>query len=154
MIPRETLPESESHPTAGVEQKVIAPRRYRVLVPPLYAHLVLVFGAGGILLWSGMLKPLRGPLGGILAYLISLPVALLTWPAHEYTLERMGPGAGANALTEVSVSATIIFAGWAALLWAPVLAAFWRKAPLWMVSLFQAVLLFAVFSLFWQYGNT
>jgi len=153
MDPNETMPRDETGP--GNEPGPETPNhgRFRPRILLLYAALVPAFGVGGMLQWGGALKPLREPFGGLFAYIIGLPLGLLTWPAHEYALERMGPGAGANAHSELSMGAAVIFLVWAAFLWGPILAAFRRKAPLWLVFLFQFTVLLTVFGLFWEYGN-
>lgn len=129
-------------------------RRVRIVILALYAVLVLVWGFGGLLTWSGAFRSLPGWVGKAVALVVALPMGLTTWPAHEFVLEMVtGAGAGANAPITVGFENAAVFVAWAILLWAPLSAACLRKVPVWLALSFQAALLLTVLGLFWEYGN-
>ena len=140
--------------TSKHEDQAAPKRRFRFGILALYVALVSAWGVGGLLAWSGAFRSSLGPMGKTFALVVALPLGLTTWPAHELVLELVtGQGAGANANIPAQYDTAALFIAWAAILWSPLVAAFWRKAPLWLVLVFQATLLFTVAANFWQYGN-
>lgn len=114
----------------------------------IYAIAVLLWTMVGTSMWAGLLKPL-----GVLGAALALPVGVTTWPAHEALLEMSGAGFGANALTQPTPAAFIVFLLWAGVLWSPLIVLYWRKLPCLVGVGLQAVLLIATFGLFWRFGN-
>jgi hypothetical protein len=134
------LPERDSSPPH---------RRYML---KCYIVLVLIWTVGGMLVWSGDVKPwfLASP---VWMKLVFVNFDFLTWPAHEATLYFTGKGLGSNALLELSVSSLSAFFIWSCILWGPVLSLRWRKIPAWFGAIALVLLVLLTFALFWKYGN-
>ena len=135
------------------ENKPAAPASHRRRVVTLYVALVLIWTAGGMSVWTGVLKTLLSRPYGQPVALALAPFGILTWPAHEATLCIEGKGLGANALCHVSLGSLLAFVLWSGLLWAPLLLRLARTIPLRLSMAAQVLVLVATFALFWKYGN-
>ncbi len=127
--------------------------RYGRRVVTWYVILVLIWAAGGISIWTGVLKPLLSQPYGQPVALALAPFGILTWPAHEAALYLEGKGLGANALCQLSIGSLAVFVLWSAILWAPVLLRLRKTIPLQLSMAAQVLLLVVTFALFWKYGN-
>ncbi len=136
-----------------VQDKQAAPPSHRRRVVTLYVALVLIWTAGGISIWTGVLKPLLSQPYGQPVALALAPFGILTWPAHEVALYLEGTGLGANALCQFSIASLLAFVLWSAILWAPLLLRLARTIPLQLSMTAQVLLLVLTFALFWKYGN-
>jgi len=78
--------------------------RYSRRVVTWYVVLVLLWTAGGMAIWTGVLKPLWSQPSGQLFGLVFAPFGFLTWPAHEAAMVMEGKGFGTDALCQFSGS--------------------------------------------------
>jgi len=136
-----------------VKDKQAGPARHRRQVAMWYIVLVLVWTAGGMSIWTGILKTLLSRPYGQPVALALAPFGILTWPAHEAALHLEGKGIGANALCQPSISSLLAFVLWSGLLWAPLLLRLARTIPLRLSMATQVLVLVVTFALFWSYGN-
>ena len=136
-----------------VQDKRAAPARHHRQVAMWYVVLVLIWAAGGVLVWTGALKSLLSRPYGQPVALALAPFGILTWPAHEAALCLEGKGLGANALCQVSLGSLLAFVLWSGLLWAPLLLRLTRTIPLRLSMATQVLVLLLTFALFWKYGN-
>ncbi len=127
--------------------------RYGRRVVTWYIVLVLIWTAGGISIWTGVLKPLLSQPYGQPVALALAPFGILTWPAHEAAMCMEGKGLGADALCQLSPGSLAVFVLWSAILWAPLLLRLRRTIPLQLSMATQVLLLVLTFALFWRYGN-
>lgn len=126
-------------------------RRKGVLV--WYILFVLIWSAGGMLVWTGTLKPLFSHIGSKWGIVIFGPFGFLTWPAHEASLCFSGKGLGSNALSSVSISSFASFVVWSCILWMPLFLLHRRSTPLWFGVMAQILLILLTLGLFWFYGR-
>ncbi len=136
-----------------VQEKPAAPAGHRRRVVTWYVALVLIWTAGGISIWTGVLRPLLSRPYGQPVALALAPFGILTWPAHEAALYLEGTGLGADALCRLSLGSLAAFILWSTILWAPLPLARRQKTPLWLFAVTQALMLVLTFALFWKYGN-
>ena len=127
--------------------------RYRRQVVTWYIVLVLLWTAGGMAIWTGVLKPLLSQPYGQPVALALAPFGILTWPAHEAAMFMEGKGLGTDALCRLSLSSLAVFVLWSVILWAPLLLRLRRTIPLQLSMTAQVVLLVLTFALFWRFGN-
>jgi len=127
--------------------------RYSRQVVTWYIVLVLIWTIGGMVIWTGVLKPLLSRPYGQPVALALAPFGILTWPAHEAAMCMEGKGLGANALCQLSPGSLLAFILWSGLLWAPLLLRLARTIPLRLSMATQVLVLVLTFALFWQYGN-
>ena len=135
------------------KDKLAGPARHRRQVVTWYVVLVLLWTAGGMSVWTGVLKTLLSRPYGQPVALALAPFGILTWPAHEAVLYMEGKGLGADALCQLSLGSLAAFILWSAILWAPLLLRLLRTIPLRLSMTAQVVLLVLTFALFWKYGN-
>ncbi|OHB84536.1 MAG: hypothetical protein A2Z38_07155 [Planctomycetes bacterium RBG_19FT_COMBO_48_8] len=83
----------------------------------------------------------------------TLPVLVMSWPAHEVCLDISGVGFGANARSKATVGAFAIFLIQAVLTWSLLLIAIItrKKFIFWLCA--QLALLMLLFAAFWSFGN-
>jgi len=125
-------------------------RRRRIL--RWYAALVLIWAAGGLSAWTGLLQAHPSGQPEIVGLALA-PFGILTWPAHEAALYMEGKGPGANALCQFSIGSLLTFVLWSAILWSPLLLRLRTTIPLRLIGATQVLLLLLTFALFWKYGN-
>lgn len=125
-------------------------RRY---VFTCYIVLVLIWSAGGMLIWTGDLKETFSNLGRTWGIVLLGHFGFLTWPAHQASLCLAGKGWGANMLSPISFSTLAAFVLWCGILWAPLLMLRRRKTPVWFCAATQILLALLTFALFWRFGN-
>lgn len=83
----------------------------------------------------------------------TLPVLIMSWPAHEVCLGISGIGFGANARSAATVRTFVIFLIQAVLTWSLLLiAVIGRKRFIFWLSA-QLALLLLLFATFWYFGN-
>ncbi len=136
-----------------VQDSRAAPARYGRRVVTWYIVLVLLWTAGGMAIWTGVLKPLLSQPYGQPVALALAPFGILTWPAHEAAMCMEGKGLGADALCQFSIDSLLAFILWSAILWAPLLLRLRKTIPLQLSMAAQVLLLVLTFALFWKYGN-
>ena len=130
------------------DQNINKSHRRKILIT--FLGVVTIWAIAGTAGWSGQFKSMDNH---IFLPKFGLVATLTTWPAHELLLEFSGRGFGANALSEFNFFSFLLYFAWSAVLWSPILLLLIRKISRWIVFIIQAVLLLAVFGLFWLYGN-
>ena len=83
----------------------------------------------------------------------TLPVVIMSWPAHDICLGISGVGFGANALSNATVGTFVVFLIQAVLTWSLLLVAviIRKKFIFWLCA--QLALLLLLFAAFWPFGN-
>jgi hypothetical protein len=102
-------------------------------------------------IWSGVAS---ADIKGILVYkIVSLPVGLMSWPAHEICLIISGVDYGANASSPASFWYFMVFLVQAVLTWSLLLVPVVMQKKIYPWIFFQSGLLLLLFLTFWLFGN-
>ena len=104
--------------------------------------------------WAEWSDLSAGPKSGNFALrCLTMPVAILSWPAHEICLALSGFGFGYNRKCPANAWSFTVFLAQALVTWVFILIPIVRQKQVWPWLAAQLMLLLILFYTFWYYGQ-